>query len=363
MLWDLPTDYYLHNDFSSGLKNNRRSYCKWWVPRSLETLHSRLQHQIDKLPEGEEERINRSSLEAYRGFFDTYWNEHYKPRSLTAFHTAFSYNLNSTSRYTPAGETPEESALIGPFKSRKSLSRQHQLNGNSNGSSDDKEEKVMVKRNERKGDSMRKEAMKRASNKYKPQKGIPTLIYDKIFMNKVESQSSLSLDGNNNPAVDDTESLLLPGLDEIDDERHREHEKEKVDYSHGHHNHPRRLNKVDDYSDAEEMISFNDHEHDLVNDYERYVELQPWSNVVDVTQHPEYDNYVELLSKDLALDRINTVAELEDVHGLFKASYEYSEKEQEQEQVEEYNIDIERLLDADSDPLNDREYYEQWVRV
>lgn len=126
MLWDLTTDYYLHNRLVVK-KQNRRSYLKWWTPNNLEPVPQRVQRTIDamtpmlftKNPEINE-LLLQGSLLPYRGFFDNYWNEYYKPRILTSFQTLFAYNMNSTLRYVPPGNQ-EESYKLGPFKSRKAI--------------------------------------------------------------------------------------------------------------------------------------------------------------------------------------------------------------------------------------------------
>lgn len=124
MLWDLTTDYYLHNRLIVK-KQNRRSYLKWWTPNNLEPVPQRVQRNIDAVtpvlyPKNPEinELLLQGSLLPYRGFFDNYWNEYYKPRLFSSFQNLFAFNMNSTLRYVPPGNY-EESHKLGPFKSRK----------------------------------------------------------------------------------------------------------------------------------------------------------------------------------------------------------------------------------------------------
>lgn len=124
MLWDLTTDYYLHNRLIVK-KQNRRSYLKWWTPKNLEPVPQRVQRTIDAVtpvlyPKNPEinELLLQGSLLPYRGFFDNYWNEYYKPRLFSSFQNLFAFNMNSTLRYVPPG-IYEESYKLGPFKSRK----------------------------------------------------------------------------------------------------------------------------------------------------------------------------------------------------------------------------------------------------
>lgn len=124
-LWDLSTDYYLHNNLSIRNKS-RRSYVKWWTPSHLQSAPERVAGQLKSLHEQiilcEIPEINKfliqRALYSYVGVFDNYWNEHYKPRLITSFQNLFAFNMNSTLRYV--SQTNDEHAyLLGPFKTRK----------------------------------------------------------------------------------------------------------------------------------------------------------------------------------------------------------------------------------------------------
>lgn len=125
MLWDLTTDYYLHNRLVVKSLHNRRSYVKWWTPINLEPIPVRVMKSVDEVTpviypydSTINELIVQATLLPYRGFFDNYWNEYYKPRLLSSFHSLFAFNMNSTLRYVPPGSI-EETKKLGPFKSRK----------------------------------------------------------------------------------------------------------------------------------------------------------------------------------------------------------------------------------------------------
>ncbi|CDO53352.1 similar to Saccharomyces cerevisiae YNL325C FIG4 Phosphatidylinositol 3,5-bisphosphate (PtdIns[3,5]P) phosphatase [Geotrichum candidum] len=125
MLWDLTTDYYLHNRLIVKSLHNRRSYVKWWTPINLEPVLVRVMKAVDEVTpviypydSTINELIVQATLLPYRGFFDNYWNEYYKPRLLSSFHNLFAFNMNSTLRYVPPGSL-EETKKLGPFKSRK----------------------------------------------------------------------------------------------------------------------------------------------------------------------------------------------------------------------------------------------------
>lgn len=124
-LWDLSSDYYLHNNLSIR-KKFRRSYIKWWTPCNLEPMPSRVEKQLGGLqnlvtisekPEVNELLIQRVLYE-HLGYFDNYWNEYYKPRLITSFQNLFAFNMNSTLRYVPQTDDVT-SSTYDPFKSRK----------------------------------------------------------------------------------------------------------------------------------------------------------------------------------------------------------------------------------------------------
>lgn len=122
-LWDLSTDYYLHNNLS--IRKARRSYIKWWTPSHLKSAPERVAQELQPvnghLILSEDPKINefliQNLLFTRVGTFDNYWNEYYKPRIFTSFQTLFAFNMNSTLRYVP--KTDKRAYLMGPFKSRK----------------------------------------------------------------------------------------------------------------------------------------------------------------------------------------------------------------------------------------------------
>ncbi|KAH3675896.1 hypothetical protein WICMUC_002466 [Wickerhamomyces mucosus] len=110
MIWDLTTDYYLHNiHLSSTLK---RSYTLWWSENNL--LRFNETFEISKAITHTVPR-----LKPYAGFFDNYWNEYYAPRRLSFFDQLFEINMNSTRRYITPNSNSEEAFEFSPFKARK----------------------------------------------------------------------------------------------------------------------------------------------------------------------------------------------------------------------------------------------------
>jgi hypothetical protein len=51
-------------------------------------------------------------------YFDDYWLEYYRPKALSSFLKVFSYDINSTLRYIPIGQTSEGKYDLSPFKVR-----------------------------------------------------------------------------------------------------------------------------------------------------------------------------------------------------------------------------------------------------
>jgi len=117
MLWDLNTDYYLHN--IQSLSKQKRSYRFWWTESNL--VKFKEAYNVPK------DGLILTKLEPYQGFFDNYWNEYYVPRRLTLFEKLFEINMNSTLRYIAPIENLEEAFMISPFKSRKQTSINNKL--------------------------------------------------------------------------------------------------------------------------------------------------------------------------------------------------------------------------------------------
>jgi hypothetical protein len=94
-LWDLPNDYYLHND-DPRIKRQRRSYIHWWTKDALQLKDE----QIDIARYQLVPRLARQfddETDPYSG----YWVEYYRPRLFTSFEKLFAYNMNSTTKYVP----------------------------------------------------------------------------------------------------------------------------------------------------------------------------------------------------------------------------------------------------------------------
>ncbi|KAJ3043798.1 phosphatidylinositol-3,5-bisphosphate 5-phosphatase [Rhizophlyctis rosea] len=79
-LWDLPTDYFLHNE-TPRKKRTKRSYVRWWTPDAFAQAA------------GEYDLLLRNSSASQ----DDYFLEYYRPKIYTTFGRLFAFNMISTS--------------------------------------------------------------------------------------------------------------------------------------------------------------------------------------------------------------------------------------------------------------------------
>lgn len=107
MLWDLPTDYYLHHAHPRAWSSkNRKSYVHWYTPENLE------RRKMPSVP-----RL-RSVPPIPLEYFDDYWLEYYRPLAVSTFGKILSLKLNSTLRYIPFKVTQDGKYDLSPFRVR-----------------------------------------------------------------------------------------------------------------------------------------------------------------------------------------------------------------------------------------------------
>lgn len=109
MLWDLPTDYYLHHsDPKAWLERHRRNYIYWYTPEFLQprVMPPRLMKESKEL----------SSIGV--SAFDDYWRECYRPAALSSLQKVYSYRMNSTQRYFPDRPYSDNKWDFSPFVRR-----------------------------------------------------------------------------------------------------------------------------------------------------------------------------------------------------------------------------------------------------
>ena len=105
MLWDLPTDYYLHHaDPRLWSANNRKSYTHWYTDA----------HLADKKWTVAQRKKPLVKIEGVQDV-DNYWLEYYRPSSISSFPKMFSFRINSSLRYIPFGTAAKSPANLSPF--------------------------------------------------------------------------------------------------------------------------------------------------------------------------------------------------------------------------------------------------------
>lgn len=119
MLWDMYTDFYLHNINEFGIP--KRSYTHWWIDSHIKSLRKLIHEEIiAKDNDITFEKLVRN-IKGYPNSYDNYWNEHYKPRTIVSLKELFTYNMNSTRRYH------QDKKEVSPFISRKQSSINQKL--------------------------------------------------------------------------------------------------------------------------------------------------------------------------------------------------------------------------------------------
>ncbi|CAG8498388.1 1127_t:CDS:10 [Acaulospora colombiana] len=88
-LWELPSDYFLHNG-DPRFKRPRRSYIKWWtnealLPREDQEQDSARYRLVPRLARQFDDECDP---------FAGYWVEYYRPRLFTSFDKLFAINMN-----------------------------------------------------------------------------------------------------------------------------------------------------------------------------------------------------------------------------------------------------------------------------
>ncbi|KAJ8270612.1 hypothetical protein GJAV_G00117140 [Gymnothorax javanicus] len=119
-LWELPTDFYLHQRNSMELQQHRRSYTFWWS----EGILSYLPLPYDEVPcEENKKKVAVKRLNRYDESTDTY-TEFFKPYELTSFDDTFCMAMtNSAREFMPktVGVDPSPFTVRKPEETGKSV--------------------------------------------------------------------------------------------------------------------------------------------------------------------------------------------------------------------------------------------------
>ncbi|KAJ8355681.1 hypothetical protein SKAU_G00184750 [Synaphobranchus kaupii] len=142
-LWELPTDFYLHQRNSMELSRQRRSYTYWWS----EGILSYLPLPYDEVPcEENKKKVSVKRLNRYDENIDTY-TEFFKPYELSSFDDTFCMAMtNSAREFMPktVGVDPSPFTVRKPEETAKSVlgnkSNKEEAEAISSSSEDDSEE-------------------------------------------------------------------------------------------------------------------------------------------------------------------------------------------------------------------------------
>ncbi|CAO3590022.1 unnamed protein product [Absidia cylindrospora] len=98
MLWELNSDYHLHNQ-DPRIKSVRRDYRKWFSPSALEskTIDLNASDIFYIPPESRVPADHPEEGDTYQG----HWAEYYNHRQYTTLDQLFVYNMNGTLKYRP----------------------------------------------------------------------------------------------------------------------------------------------------------------------------------------------------------------------------------------------------------------------
>ncbi|XP_034017719.1 polyphosphoinositide phosphatase [Thalassophryne amazonica] len=119
-LWELPTDFYLHQSSTMALPHDRRSYTQWWSEGTMSSLPLAYDEvpSEDTMKKVKVKRVNRfdESIDIYTEFF--------KPYEITSFDGTFCIaKTNSTREFMPktVGVDPSPFTVRKPEETGKSV--------------------------------------------------------------------------------------------------------------------------------------------------------------------------------------------------------------------------------------------------
>ncbi|GMM31096.1 phosphatidylinositol-3,5-bisphosphate 5-phosphatase [Martiniozyma asiatica (nom. inval.)] len=104
-IWELNTDYYMHNTGIKPSINYTPSYTHWYTDEYIKDQEKELLDQWNKMRNPkwsylQDKKLIIMKIEPYAGYFENYWNMKYPPRELVQFDQLFEFHMNSTSNYT-----------------------------------------------------------------------------------------------------------------------------------------------------------------------------------------------------------------------------------------------------------------------
>lgn len=126
MLWELNTDYYLHNRKNNSELNGMRSYTHWFNDCNLinrkenyvKLWESSIQNKF--ILELQERGLLLVKIDPYIGCFENYWNIKYGSRNYVSLNKLFEFNMISSSSYLPSNLDPK-SIIANPDQTSQSF--------------------------------------------------------------------------------------------------------------------------------------------------------------------------------------------------------------------------------------------------
>lgn len=106
MLWEMNTDYYLHNKKNNSELNGTNSYTHWFDDTNLidrkENVVTIWESSVKNkfLLKLQEKQLFIRKIDPYIGCFENYWNIKYGERNFVSLNELFEFNMNSTSKYS-----------------------------------------------------------------------------------------------------------------------------------------------------------------------------------------------------------------------------------------------------------------------
>ncbi|AOA60652.1 Phosphatidylinositol 3,5-bisphosphate (PtdIns[3,5]P) phosphatase [Komagataella phaffii CBS 7435] len=112
VLWNLDTDFYLHNDYwGNNLMTCKPSYTHWFNDRYLKNRKELVLKKLEdtKSPDIVKwESLIKKKVEPYPGCVDNYFNEHYPPGEIVSLKDVFEFKMISTLKALEVIPQPEE---------------------------------------------------------------------------------------------------------------------------------------------------------------------------------------------------------------------------------------------------------------
>ncbi|KAH3898670.1 related to Polyphosphoinositide phosphatase [Saccharomycodes ludwigii] len=105
-IWELNTDFYLHNS-SSKYGSPKRSYRHWWNDYDIQSVNETIRREIISKKNDLTIRKIVKNVREYPRTVDNYWNEYYNIRIFTDLGNSFEYKMNSTNNYRLINEYNE----------------------------------------------------------------------------------------------------------------------------------------------------------------------------------------------------------------------------------------------------------------